>query len=116
MLQIYDFRKGLNLFEFKNIFDLNLNFELKFKISEKKIQKPFYFPSAAQTDFGPFSFAARLFALFIFPGFSLCPTHLAPGLFGLSRPTGPSARHLLPPTASSAAAAAPLSSAQRRTI
>jgi hypothetical protein len=56
-LQCYDFRKGFNLFEFENIFDLNLSFQFRFKISEKKIRKPLYFPSAAQTDFGPFSLA-----------------------------------------------------------
>jgi hypothetical protein len=59
----------------------------------------------AQIDFGPFSLAARSFALFIFPGFSLCTTHMAPGLFSLRQPTGPSPHHLLPPPTSSAAAA-----------
>jgi hypothetical protein len=56
----------------------------------------------AQTDFGPFSLAARSFALSIFPGFSLCAAHLAPGPFSLSWPIGPSPYHLLPPPVGSA--------------
>jgi hypothetical protein len=80
----------LNLSIFEKVFGSNLNFQLKFKISEKKIQKPFYFRSAAQTDFGPSILAARSFAVFIFPGCSLCAAIVLPARSALA---GPLAHH-----------------------
>jgi hypothetical protein len=41
--QISGFGKYLNLFEFKNVFDLNINFGFKFKTVDKKFQKLFLF-------------------------------------------------------------------------
>jgi hypothetical protein len=51
--QISVFGKYLNLFEFKNTFDLNLNLGFKFKFAEKKLEKLFYFSLASPTQFGP---------------------------------------------------------------
>jgi hypothetical protein len=41
--QISIFRKGLNLFEFENVFDLDLNLGFKFKSAAKIFQKHFSF-------------------------------------------------------------------------
>jgi hypothetical protein len=41
--QISIFRKGLNLFEFKNVFDLDLNLGFKFKSAAKIFEKHFSF-------------------------------------------------------------------------
>jgi hypothetical protein len=69
--QISIFRKGLNLFEFKNVFDLDLNLGFKFKTAAKIFQKHFHFLLAAQNSFRPttpcsppilFSFSFILFS------------------------------------------------------
>jgi hypothetical protein len=51
--QISIFRKVLNLFEFENVFDLNLNLSFKFKSAAKIFQKHFHFLLAAQNSFWP---------------------------------------------------------------
>jgi hypothetical protein len=51
--QISVFRKGLNLFEFENVFDLDLNLGFKFKSAAKIFQKHFHFLLAAQNRFRP---------------------------------------------------------------
>jgi hypothetical protein len=43
------FSKRFKLAWLENAFDLNLNFEFKFKVAEKKIGKPFYFLSSVQS-------------------------------------------------------------------
>jgi hypothetical protein len=69
--QISIFRKGLNLFEFENVFDLDLNLGFKFKSAAKIFQKYFYFLLVAQKYFRPttpcsppvlFSFSLIFFA------------------------------------------------------
>jgi hypothetical protein len=71
MSQISIFRKGLNLFEFENVFDLDLNLGFKFKAATKIFQKHFHFLLAAQNNFRPtthcsppilFSFSLILFS------------------------------------------------------
>jgi hypothetical protein len=49
--QISIFRKGLNLFEFENVFNLDLNLGFKFKSAAKIFQKHFHFLVAAQNSF-----------------------------------------------------------------
>jgi hypothetical protein len=51
--QISIFRKGLNLFEFEIVFDLDLNLDFKFKSAAKIFQKHFHFLLAAQNRFRP---------------------------------------------------------------
>jgi hypothetical protein len=51
--QISIFRKGLNLFEFKNVFDLDLNLGFKFNSAAKIFQKRFHFLWEAQNRFQP---------------------------------------------------------------
>jgi hypothetical protein len=69
--QISIFRKGLNLFEFENVFDLDLNLDFKFKSLAKIFQEHFHFLLAAQNHFWPttprsppilFSFSLILFS------------------------------------------------------
>jgi hypothetical protein len=69
--QISIFRKGLNSFEFKNVFDLDLNLGFKFKSAAKIFQKHFHVLLAAQNRFWPttpcsppvlFSFSLILFS------------------------------------------------------
>jgi hypothetical protein len=69
--QISVFRKGLNLFEFENVFDLDLNLGFKFKSTGKIFLKHFHFLLAAQNCFRPttpcsppilFSFSLILFS------------------------------------------------------
>jgi hypothetical protein len=52
--QFFSFGKYLILSEFKNVFHLNLNFELKFKSVVKKLQNEFYFSPGLK--FLPFLF------------------------------------------------------------
>jgi hypothetical protein len=63
--QISIFGKYLNLFELKNVFDLNFNFGFKFKTAEKKFQKLSYFSGGPNrfrpnSSLGPFSSFHRL--------------------------------------------------------
>jgi hypothetical protein len=51
--QISIFRKGLTLFEFENVFDLDLNLHFKFKSTAKIFQKYFHFLLAPQNHFRP---------------------------------------------------------------
>jgi hypothetical protein len=51
--QISIFRKGLNLFEFENLFDFDLNLGFKFNSAAKIFQKHFHFLWAAQNRFRP---------------------------------------------------------------
>jgi hypothetical protein len=51
--QISIFRKGLNLFKFENVFDLDLNLHFKFKSAAKIFQNHFHFLLAAQNSFRP---------------------------------------------------------------
>jgi hypothetical protein len=69
--QISIFRKGLNLLEFENVFDLDLNLSFKFKSAAKIFQKHFHFLLPAQNSFRPttpcsppilFSFSLILFS------------------------------------------------------
>jgi hypothetical protein len=58
--QISIFGKYLNLFELKDVFDLNFNFGFQFKTTEKKLQKLFYFSGGPNrfrliSSHGPFS-------------------------------------------------------------
>jgi hypothetical protein len=63
--QISIFGKYLNFFELKNVFDLNFNFGFKFKTTEKKFQKLFYFSGGPNrfwsiSSLGPFLSFHRL--------------------------------------------------------
>jgi hypothetical protein len=69
--QISIFRKSLNLFEFENVFDLDLNIGIKFKSAAKIFQKHFHSLLAAQNSLWPttpcsppilFSFSLILFS------------------------------------------------------
>jgi hypothetical protein len=51
--QISIFRKGLTLFEFENVFDLDLNLHFKFKSTAKIFQKYVHFLLAPQNHFRP---------------------------------------------------------------
>jgi hypothetical protein len=51
--QISIFRKGLNLFEFENVYYLDLNLGIKFNSVAKIFQKHFHFLLAAQNRFWP---------------------------------------------------------------
>jgi hypothetical protein len=76
MSQIPIVRKSLNLFEFENVFDLDLNLDFKFKSAAKIFQKHFHFLMAAQNRFRPvFPSSPICYSrlLFIFPAL---PAHL----------------------------------------
>jgi hypothetical protein len=66
--QIFVFRENLNLFEFENDFDLNLNHVFKFQSAEKEIAKPFNFSPPSNSLFGPAQPGSPVltFSLFIF--------------------------------------------------
>jgi hypothetical protein len=70
--QISIFRKGLNLFEFENVFDFYLNLGFKFTYADKIFEKHLHFLLAAQNSFRPttpcsppilFSFSLILFSV-----------------------------------------------------
>jgi hypothetical protein len=75
------------LYEFENVFDLNLKFEFKFKSTVKKFENLYLFSQATQIIFGPFfpGSPAIMVILFHFPGpiGSTAPDHSA------LRPTSP---------------------------
>jgi hypothetical protein len=78
--QIFIFREILNLFEFENVFYLNLNHVFKFQSAEKEIVKPFNFSPPPNSLFGP----AQPAQSFLFP-FSFSPESSSP-----QQPLGPS--------------------------
>jgi hypothetical protein len=67
--QISIFRKALNLFEFENVFDLDLNLGFKFKSAAKIFQKHFSFSLGSPKSFSAHNSLQPTHFIFIFLDF-----------------------------------------------